>query len=86
MPLLTLRGRLLFSGAAMAIAAAAIAVLLVVPSNTSQSDASSRATPQAVPVLVAVIEQRNVSIWDEFSGRIEAVERVDVRSRVAGAV
>jgi len=57
-----------------------------VPSNTSQSDASSRATPQAVPVSVAVIEQRNVSIWDEFSGRIEAVERVDVRSRVAGAV
>ena len=24
--------------------------------------------------------------WDEFSGRLEAVERVDVRSRVAGAV
>jgi membrane fusion protein, multidrug efflux system len=86
MPLLTLRGRLLFSGAAMAIAAAAIAVLLVVPSNTSQSDASSRTAPQAVPVSVAVVEQRNVSIWDEFSGRIEAVERVDVRSRVAGAV
>ena len=84
--LLTLGGRLLFSGAAMAIAAAAIAVLLVVPSNTSQSDASLKTAPQAVPVSVAVVEQRNVSIWDEFSGRIEAVERVDVRSRVAGAV
>ena len=68
----------------MAIAAAAIAVLLVVPSNTSRSDASLRSAPQAVPVSVAVVEQRNVSIWDEFSGRIEAVERVEVRSRVAG--
>jgi multidrug efflux system membrane fusion protein len=25
-------------------------------------------------------------LWDEFSGRLEAVERVEVRSRVAGAV
>ena len=35
---------------------------------------------------VAVIEEREVVTWDEFSGRLEAVERVDVRSRVAGAV
>ena len=33
-----------------------------------------------------MVEQRDVAIWDEFSGRLEAVERVDVRSRVAGAV
>jgi multidrug efflux system membrane fusion protein len=37
-------------------------------------------------VSVAVVEQRNVEIWDEFSGRLEAIERVEVRSRVAGAV
>jgi multidrug efflux system membrane fusion protein len=37
-------------------------------------------------VPVAVIEQHEVSTWDEFSGRLEAVERVDVRSRVAGQV
>ena len=86
MPLLSLRGRLLFSGVAMAIAAATIAVLLVVPSTMLQSDASLRSAPQPVAVSVAAVEQRNVSIWDEFSGRIEAVERVEVRSRVAGAV
>ena len=44
------------------------------------------AAPQALPVPVAVIEQHEVSTWDEFSGRLEAVERVDVRSRVAGQV
>jgi multidrug efflux system membrane fusion protein len=44
------------------------------------------AAPQAMPVPVAVIEQHDVTTWDEFSGRLEAVERVDVRSRVAGAV
>ena len=35
---------------------------------------------------VAFVEQRDVAIWDEFSGRLEAIERVEVRSRVAGAV
>ncbi|WP_295638754.1 efflux RND transporter periplasmic adaptor subunit [uncultured Methylibium sp.] len=44
------------------------------------------AEPQATPVSVAAVVQSEVSVWDEFSGRLEAVERVDVRSRVAGAV
>jgi len=44
------------------------------------------ASPQALPVPVAVIEEHEVTTWDEFSGRLEAVERVDVRSRVAGQV
>ena len=48
-------------------------------------DPSSRVAP-ATPVSVATVEQRDVAIWDEFSGRLEAVERVEVRSRVAGAV
>jgi multidrug efflux system membrane fusion protein len=37
-------------------------------------------------VTVAAVESREVTPTDEFSGRLEAVERVDVRSRVAGAV
>jgi multidrug efflux system membrane fusion protein len=48
--------------------------------------APSAAAPQALPVPVAVIEEREVTTWDEFSGRLEAVERVDIRSRVAGQV
>ncbi len=83
MSLFSLRGALVLSSAAAAIAAGIVAL---VSSSASQSDGPPRAAPQAVPVSVAVVEQRNVSIWDEFSGRIEAVERVEVRSRVAGAV
>src|SRR5258707_14511115 len=44
------------------------------------------AAPQATPVPVATIAESSVTLWDEFSGRLEAVERVDVRSRVAGAI
>ena len=42
--------------------------------------------PPPTAVSVATVQPRQVSAWDEFSGRLEAVERVDVRSRVAGQV
>src|SRR5258706_5782301 len=48
--------------------------------------AAAPAAPQATPVMVASVVEAQVSTWDEFSGRLDAVERVDVRSRVAGAV
>ena len=42
--------------------------------------------PKPVPVMVATVLAADVDTWDEFSGRLEAVDRVDVRSRVAGAL
>src|SRR5688500_5193626 len=48
--------------------------------------ASAQGAPQPIPVMVASVLRSEVATWDEFSGRLEAVERVDVRSRVAGAV
>jgi multidrug efflux system membrane fusion protein len=48
--------------------------------------ARAAAPEQAVPVTVSVIEPRKATLWDEFSGRLEAVERVEVRPRVAGAI
>src|SRR5688500_19229233 len=74
------------------IVAATIAALAVLSGGALYLRSSSAETkpamqqPQAVPVPVAVIEEKEVTTWDEFSGRLEAVERVDVRSRVAGAV
>jgi membrane fusion protein, multidrug efflux system len=54
--------------------------------NGAQASNPAAAAPAAPPVSVASVEQRDVALWDEFSGRLEAVERVEVRSRVAGAV
>ena len=58
----------------------------ILRSNGAQANAPAAQAPQATPVSVAFVEQRDVAIWDEFSGRLEAIERVEVRSRVAGAV
>src|SRR5512134_1652507 len=69
---------------------AAYAVLsggaLYLRSTSAETKPAAAAAPQALPVPVAVIEEHEVVTWDEFSGRLEAVERVDVRSRVAGQV
>ena len=46
----------------------------------------AQAAPPAVPVSVATVERRAVTPYEEFSGRLEAVERVEVRARVSGAV
>jgi multidrug efflux system membrane fusion protein len=72
--------------ATAAIAAATLATWLALPRNAAQANNPPASAPPATPVSVAVVEQRDVVLWDEFSGRLEAVERVEVRSRVAGAV
>src|SRR5262247_1994539 len=83
---MTVRGRLLGGSTVLTAAAIGVAVLVSVPSSETRSNTPAQTQPAAVPVSVAVVEQRDVALWDEFSGRLEAVERVEVRSRVAGAV
>jgi multidrug efflux system membrane fusion protein len=78
--------RLVIWGAAVVITGASAALLIGATNGASEPGAAQQAAPQAIPVSVATVEQRDVSVWDEFSGRLEAVERVEVRSRVAGAV
>lgn len=51
------------------------------------AQATTGAAPeQAVNVTISVIEPRRTALWDDFSGRLEAVNRVELRPRVAGAI
>ncbi|BAL24885.1 efflux RND transporter periplasmic adaptor subunit [Azoarcus sp. KH32C] len=77
--------RLWIAGAA-AIGLTTIAAGIAAPWSAKVEAAPAAAAPAATPVSVATVEQREVATWDEFSGRLEAVERVDIRSRVAGTV
>ena len=54
--------------------------------NAAQATQNVAAAEQAVAVTVAVVEPRSTSLWDDFSGRLEAVNRVELRPRVAGAI
>jgi multidrug efflux system membrane fusion protein len=82
-------GRALLAAAMLAVLVGLGAGAFAIRSTNAESKAAAAADKAASPPLlvpVAVIEEREVVTWDEFSGRLEAVERVDVRSRVAGAV
>ena len=80
----TLRQRFLGSALALGIGAA-IAAPFALSSHDAQGSGPTPAA-QAVPVSVATVKSQDAIAWSEFSGRLEAVERVELRSRVAGAV
>src|ERR1700704_6370042 len=46
----------------------------------------SAAQPPALPVNVVTAVEKEVNEWDEFTGRLEAVESVEVRPRVSGYI
>jgi multidrug efflux system membrane fusion protein len=71
------------AGAAVGLSVVATAIIAL-QGGSAQATASS--APPAPQVSVATVGETDVTAWDEFSGRLEAVERVEVRSRVAGAV
>jgi multidrug efflux system membrane fusion protein len=82
--LATPRRRLLVALLAVLAVAGISAAVFGVSSSSAQPGAP--AEPPATPVSVAIVVQSDVAAWDEFSGRLEAVERVDIRSRVAGTI
>ncbi len=50
----------------------------------SAPSSAQQAVPQAAPVTTVIAQARPVSKTKDFVGRIDAVERVDVRARVTG--
>lgn len=46
----------------------------------------STAAPQAMPVATTRIAQEPVRLWSDFSGRLSAVEEVQLRPQVSGAI
>jgi multidrug efflux system membrane fusion protein len=60
-------------------------LLLGAPYGAALAGGATQAHP-AVAVSVTTVEPREAATWDEFSGRLEAIERVDLRPRVAGQI
>ena len=62
------------------------AVLATLTLPGCDKPASQAASPPAPAVTVAQPVKRTVTDWEEFTGRFEAVEQVEVRPRVGGFV
>jgi multidrug efflux system membrane fusion protein len=71
-----------------ALATALSALAVVVPMLSACGDAADAqgGPPHAPPVSVAPAVQRSVTDSEEFSGRLEATEYVELRPRVAGTI
>jgi multidrug efflux system membrane fusion protein len=61
------------------------AIYLDLPQGAHAAPAAA-AAPPAVPVTVATVAPRSLILWQEFSGRLEAVDRVQIRPRVSGLI
>jgi len=44
------------------------------------------AAPPLQAVTVAAVPEREITEWDEFTGRLEAVDQVEIRARVSGYI
>jgi len=56
-------------------------------SLTSKAEKPQAVTaPAATPVTVAAVLEKSVTEWDDFSGRVEAIEYVEIRPRVTGTI
>ncbi|MBB4004585.1 efflux RND transporter periplasmic adaptor subunit [Aurantimonas endophytica] len=78
--------RLLWSSSlALAIAAGATTAALNETGPAAAGQAAA-AAPQALKVPVTAVTPRSVTLWREYSGRLEAVDRVEIRPRVGGAI
>jgi multidrug efflux system membrane fusion protein len=68
--------------AALIAIAGGIAVLRGQGNNT----ATAASAPPAAPVDVAEVVERSITDWQSYSGRLEAVDRVEIRPRVSGTL
>lgn len=62
------------------------AIALAAVGGCRSGDAPGNQPPQGPPPTIKIAQpiSRNVTEWDEYTGRIEAVESVDIRARVGG--
>ena len=61
-------------------------VILAVSAAACTKTAAQQGAPPAPKVTVAEVISRDVTEWDEFTGRLEAVNTVAIRPRVSGFV
>lgn len=74
------------SAIAIAIGVLLIAGVATVSLSGHAEKAPSAAASAATPVSVAAVLERSVTEWDDFSGRVEAVDQVEIRPRISGTI
>jgi RND family efflux transporter MFP subunit len=69
-----------------AVLLAAAVLILAIATGCKPANAQHAAGMKLPTVTVAPVEQQEIVEWDQFTGRTEAVESVEVRPRVSGHI
>jgi multidrug efflux system membrane fusion protein len=78
--------KLLVAAALVTTIGASLGLLAAAGALTGFGDAAAMSHTSPVQVDVAPVLAKRIRHWDEFNGRISAVESVEIRSRVSGYV
>lgn len=65
---------------------AAVSTLLLAGFVASGCAPRAEPVPQAMPVTASTVIEREVAEWDEFTGRLRAIDSVEIRPRVSGYI
>ena len=68
------------------VSAVSLVAVLSALSGCGQSGSAAPSVPPPPVVSVATVVERQVNDWDEFTGRMEAIDKVEVRPRVSGYI
>lgn len=71
---------------AIAVAVLLVAGIATVSLSGHAEKTEPAAAPAGAPVTVAKVLDRSIIEWDDFSGRVEAMEHVAIRPRVSGTI
>lgn len=63
-----------------------VVISLAALTLNSRAEDKAPAAPPLQAVTVAPVPEREISEWDEFTGRLQAVDQVDIRPRVSGYI
>ncbi len=63
-----------------------VVISLAALTLNSRAEDKAPAAPSLQAVTVAPVPEREISEWDEFTGRLEAVDQVEIRPRVSGYI
>jgi RND family efflux transporter MFP subunit len=63
-----------------------VVISLAALTLNSRAEDKAPAAPPLQAVTVASVPEREISEWDEFTGRLEAVDQVEIRPRVSGYI
>ena len=82
-----MKGNPIYNPVGRRLAAVGFSVLLLAAlTGCEGGHAGAASAPPAPQVSAAPVLVKTISHWDSFNGRIEAVERVDLRPRVSGYI